>query len=703
LERHPYRRQLGHQRLRNQLDRRPRHLRRNRRHHRQHRHRHLQQRQHFHLRAGQQRTPQPPEHHLRHRRRLLHPRHRRRQRPLPHRRWHHRHRPHPRRHRPHPDHQRPRPARRQLHLRQQLHQRRHHHALRRRRQRWHRRHHHPHPRRRQHRLQQRHRIPHLQRLRHHLQPHQGRRRNWTLSGATANSYNGTTTVNNGTLLLNNSGGVAVPGNLTLQPVTGSGPIVVRLLANNQVASTATVTVGTGSGISNGNNQFDLNGFNNTIGALVFSPLTSGQTVQVTTGAGTLTLGGNISVNGNNSNPLTLSGKLALGGTSGATVINGSNSGSTKATLTISAQISGSNTLTQAYVGSVVLSATNNTLTGQVITQSGPISVPFLSVSGTADSLGNQTGSNRTIGFGGVTGFSGTLTYTGPTTSTDRPIVIGTNDGGTGALNNNSAGTLTWTGSLSGPHSFFLSGSGTGGVFQGVISLTAGALHKSGSGVWTLNGGATNSTYTTPLAIDQGTFSVATVNNASTNGVFGNSTNAVSISTTTATGTLQYTGATTSNNKTFSLTSGTSTTSNFDVNTLGTILTLTGSVGGPGNLTKVGAGTLALTNDTYTGNTSVNAGTLAITLPNLSATSSVSIASSAVLNLNFTDNTVNDTVASLLFNGVSEPAGTYNASNSSGFITGTGNIVVAAPEPSALGVLLLPAIAWTSRRRRRRQA
>ena len=78
----------------------------------------------------------------------------------------------------------------------------------------------------------------------------------------ANTYTGTTTVNAGTLLLNDSGGVAVPGALTIGDfVGGTGVVkadVVRFLRNNQIPQNVLVTV-------NNSGLLDLNGFSNTIG------------------------------------------------------------------------------------------------------------------------------------------------------------------------------------------------------------------------------------------------------------------------------------------------------------------------------------------------------------------------------------------------------------------------------------------------------
>ena len=94
------------------------------------------------------------------------------------------------------------------------------------------------------------------------------------------------------------------------------------------------------------------------------------------------------------------------------------------------------------------------------------------------------------------------------------------------------------------------------------------------------------------------------------------------------------------------------------------------------LTKIGSGTVTLTGlNAYNGNTTVSNGTLVIAQPTLAAGSTVTVAGGAVLQLNYTGGNL---VSALVLNGVNEPAGTYNSSNSGGLITGLGSIVVGQP-------------------------
>jgi hypothetical protein len=121
-----------------------------------------------------------------------------------------------------------------------------------------------------------------------------------LGGSASNTYSGTTVDNGPTLVLSKSGGaIAVPGNLVIGD--GTSPALVQARVANQIASGSIVTINDGA-------TLDLNGNNNTIGGLSMAGGT------LTTGAGTLMLGGNVTVNGpGNSDSSSISGKLDLGG------------------------------------------------------------------------------------------------------------------------------------------------------------------------------------------------------------------------------------------------------------------------------------------------------------------------------------------------------------------------------------------------------
>jgi len=96
----------------------------------------------------------------------------------------------------------------------------------------------------------------------------------------------------------------------------------------------------------------------------------------------------------------------------------------------------------------------------------------------------------------------------------------------------------------------------------------------------------------------------------------------------------------------------------------------------GGLTVIGSGVTTLTGaNSYTGNTTVSAGTLELAQAVLAAGSTVTVAGGAVLQLNFA---VTNTVAALVLNGVSQPAGFYNSTTGSPYLTGSGSLQVGVP-------------------------
>jgi autotransporter-associated beta strand protein len=106
----------------------------------------------------------------------------------------------------------------------------------------------------------------------------------------------------------------------------------------------------------------------------------------------------------------------------------------------------------------------------------------------------------------------------------------------------------------------------------------------------------------------------------------------------------------------------------------------GAISGNGNLVKEAAGKLTLTGtSSYTGSTTVLAGTLQINSAWLADSADVSLATAtgSTLNLNFRGN---DTIRSLLFDGISQYVGTWGATGSgaeftSDRITGPGRLQV----------------------------
>ena len=177
-----------------------------------------------------------------------------------------------------------------------------------------------------------------------------------LNHSTGNTYTNVTKVIGGTLQLLSASGDTVMGPLDVETA------VVRLLGSGEIANVP-VTV-------NGAGLLDLNGFSDNIGSLT---LTDGS--GVTTGAGLLTLGGNLfaSAGGTMFSPRssTISGKLSLGFANRS--INVPNSVFANAELLLSANISGDFGIGMNKIGTGAMRLSgNNTFTGALIVSTGQV-------------------------------------------------------------------------------------------------------------------------------------------------------------------------------------------------------------------------------------------------------------------------------------------------------------------------------------------
>ena len=320
-------------------------------------------------------------------------------------------------------------------------------------------------------------------------------------------------------------------------------------------------------------------------------------------------------------------------------LRASDSGATARNITLSGVLSGDDGVNGAFTktgtGTLALSNSANSFSGQVLSDAGTLQVTTLANTGSVSSLGTGSASSA-VRLGNNA--AATLEYVGTSDgSTNRTIQIGTNaatnTGSAIVLNNSALGKLTFSATnfnpvvsgvtvartltLGGSNSLANSISGqiadNGGV-GGTVSLV-----KQDAGKWILGGSNTYSGLTT---ISAGTL------------VLGHATDTLDGAITINGGTLDVDNPDTVGVVT--LTSGTIsgdsvlTASSFAVEA-GTVST---ALGGNGTLTKTGAGTVTLNAaTTYSGNTVVSAGTLALGAGGgLASSGRVSIAQGASLNV-----------------------------------------------------------------------
>lgn len=199
--------------------------------------------------------------------------------------------------------------------------------------------------------------------------------------------------------------------------------------------------------------------------------------------------------------------------------------------------------------------------------------------GTASAIGASSSASSNLVIE-----NGTLRYTGATASTDRGFTL-VNGGPSRTIQVDGTTNLTF-----------------GGV---VTSPDDAGFTKTGTGTLTLSNGAND--FVGPVTVTNGLLSTgALANGGQASGIGAGSSDPASL-VLQGGGGLEYTGATTTTDRGFTLAGG---AGHVDVDAAGSTLTDSGTVVGVGGLFKDGAGILLLTGtNTYSGGTTVTAGTL----------------------------------------------------------------------------------------------
>jgi fibronectin-binding autotransporter adhesin len=229
-------------------------------------------------------------------------------------------------------------------------------------------------------------------------------------------------------------------------------------------------------------------------------------------------------------------------------------------------------------GTVALSGAN-TYTGSTSVTGGTLAFNSVANGGAASAIGASGNASSNLVLE-----NGTLRYTGATASTDRGFTL-VDGGPSRAIEVDGTADLTF-----------------GGV---VTSPDDAGFTKTGAGTLTLSNAGND--YSGPVTVNGGLLSTGTLANGGLASGIGAGTSDPTNLVLQTGGGLQYTGATTSTDRGFTLTSG---VGHVDVAQGGTTLTDSGTVTGAGSLTKDGGGILVLSGtNNYSGGNLVTAGTL----------------------------------------------------------------------------------------------
>ena len=276
---------------------------------------------------------------------------------------------------------------------------------------------------------------------------------FTFSGVSPNTYSGMTTVDAGTLVLAKASAILNSASLVIGDGTDSD--VVRYTAANAIDAGVPITI-------NESGLLDLNGFNDTLGALT---LVGGD---ITTGVGTLTMSANLSaVSTAAGSSANISGTLNLGvSTRTFTVTNGPSTPDLRVLAVVSGtggiikagdgmmSLEGVNTFSGAVtLNAGVLRGTQNdsfgtTAGGVAVNNDAVLQLSSAHVGNEALTL-NSSSANELQGIGGSNSWAGAVTISGNATIAPNAVSDVINFlgvvGGSGSLTKITLGSLYFSG------------------------------------------------------------------------------------------------------------------------------------------------------------------------------------------------------------------------------------------------------------------
>ena len=420
----------------------------------------------------------------------------------------------------------------------------------------------------------------------------------TLNGAANNTYTGTTTVNQGTLIL------AKPGSVLAPAITIGG-----------AGSSATVQIGAdfqlygANATINSQGQLNLNNFQEYVGTLT---LNGGAVV---TGTGLLYIGSGGIVSTSSTTLATLSGYFSLVTNQIFNIASGSTGTGVDVTISgsIAEWVAGA-TVTKQGSGTLVLSGANS-YTGLTTVSSGVLNIQNSSALGTTAAGTNVAAGAALQIQGNIVVANEALTLNGSGVSSDGAFRnISGNNSVAGAITLGSAstiasdsGTLTLTGGITNG-GFATTFAGAGNISESGIISGTGGIAKTGSGTSTLSGANTYSGLTT---ISAGTLQV-NVNNALGGAASGttvasgaslklNNVNYATAEALTLNGSGISNGGALTNSGTSTFAGAINIATNATINAGGGTLNLTGGLSKNGTtLTIAGGGTVNITTNGITG-------------------------------------------------------------------------------------------------------